>query len=239
MKKVIIIGGGTAGWLTALVVNKFWKNTEVTLIESSKIGILGAGEGSTPNFGDMLLSLDIKQSDFFLKTGCTVKEGIKFKDWAGVGTKVFHGFAGDNTNPLIKRNAYHFDAKLVAQYFKEISLTRGVKWVDGEVVKLNNEEEEINDLELKDGTIIDLDFVFDCSGFNRIVIDKTFKDKWICYSDYLLMNKAFGFFLPQNNHYTLNDKEYTQITSMKNGWMWQVPLQQRRNHDHAAVHRAG
>ena len=48
MKKVVIIGGGTAGWLTSLVVNKFWKNTDVTLIESSKIGILGAGEGSTP-----------------------------------------------------------------------------------------------------------------------------------------------------------------------------------------------
>lgn len=227
MKKVIIIGGGTAGWLTALVVNKFWKNTEVTLIESSKIGILGAGEGSTPNFGDMLSSLGIKQSDFFLKTGCTVKEGIRFKDWAGAGTKAFHGFAGENSNPLIQRNAYHFDAKLVAQYFKEISLIRGVKWVDGEVVHINHVEEQITNLELKDGTVIDLDFVFDCSGFNRILIEKTFKENWISYSDYLMMNKAFGFFLPQNNNYTLNDKEYTRITSMKCGWMWQVPLQHR------------
>jgi L-2-hydroxyglutarate oxidase LhgO len=65
MKKVTIIGGGTAGWLTALVVNKYWNNTNVTLIESSKIGILGAGEGSTPNFGDILNALNIKQSDFF------------------------------------------------------------------------------------------------------------------------------------------------------------------------------
>jgi len=227
MKKVVIIGGGTAGWLTALVVNKFWKDTDVTLIESSTIGILGAGEGSTPNFGDILMSLGIKQSEFFLKTGCTLKEGIKFKDWSNSGSIDFHGFAGDKSNPFIKRNAYHFDARLVAQYFKEIALNRGVKWVDGEVVSLKLENEKIYNLELKDNTIIDLDFVFDCSGFNRIIIDKTIKEKWISYSDYLMMNKAFGFFLPQSNKYTINDKEFTQITSMKNGWMWQVPLQHR------------
>ena len=227
MKKIVIIGGGTAGWLTALVVNKFWKDTEVTLIESSKIGIIGAGEGSTPNFGDILISLGIKQSEFFLKTGCTLKEGSKFKDWSNLESIVFHGFAGDKSNPFIQRNAYHFDAKLVAQYFKEIALDRGVKWVDGEVINLKLEDEEISNIELKDNIIIDLDFVFDCSGFSRIVIDKTLKEKWISYSDYLMMNKAFGFFLPQSNKYTINDKEFTQITSMKNGWMWQVPLQHR------------
>jgi tryptophan halogenase len=41
------------------------------------------------------------------------------------------------------------------------------------------------------------------------------------------MNKSFGFFLPQNKKYTIDDKEYTRLTSMKYGWMWQVPLQHR------------
>jgi tryptophan halogenase len=54
MKNIVIVGGGTAGWLTALVVNRFYKDTKVTLIESSKIGILGAGEGSVPNFGSII-----------------------------------------------------------------------------------------------------------------------------------------------------------------------------------------
>ena len=64
MKKVVIIGGGASAWLTALVVNKFWKDASVTLIESSKIGILGAGEGATPNFGAFLSLLEINQNDF-------------------------------------------------------------------------------------------------------------------------------------------------------------------------------
>ena len=227
MKKVVIIGGGTAGWLTALVVNKFWNNTKVVLIESSKIGILGAGEGSTPNFGDILIALNINQNEFFERTGSTLKNGIRFKNWTGDGDITYHGFAGDSSNPFIKRNAYHFDAKLVAQYFKEIAINRGVEWVDGEIVKINNTNENIDSLELLDGRKIGLNFVFDCSGFARLIIDKVHKEKWVSYSDYLMMNKAFGFFLPQTNTYTITDKEYTNITSMSSGWMWQVALRHR------------
>lgn len=67
MKNIVIIGGGTAGWLTALMVNKFWNDSNVTVIESSKIGILGAGEGGTSNFGKILSILEINQKDFFEK----------------------------------------------------------------------------------------------------------------------------------------------------------------------------
>jgi tryptophan halogenase len=95
MKKVVIVGGGTAGWLTALVVNKFWKNTKVTLIESSKIGILGAGEGGTPNFGGMLSLLDINQSEFFNRTGSTAKAGLEFINWTGNGITSKHLFIFD------------------------------------------------------------------------------------------------------------------------------------------------
>ena len=227
MKKIVIIGGGTAGWLTALVVNKFWKNTEVTLIASSEIGILGAGEGSTPNFSDILRSLNINQTDFFLKTGSTVKEGIKFLNWAEEGSVAFHGFGSPDPNPLIQKKPFHFDASLVAKYFKEIAIDRGVNWIDSEIVDIINIDETILNLKLHDGTLIDLDYVFDCSGFYKIVIDKVHKEKWISYSDYLIMNKAFGFFLPQTNKYTINDAQFTQLTSMKNGWMWQIPLQHR------------
>ena len=55
MKKIVIIGGGTAGWLTALYVKKRYKNYNITLLESTKIGILGAGEGGTPTLRSMLL----------------------------------------------------------------------------------------------------------------------------------------------------------------------------------------
>lgn len=227
MKNLVIIGGGTAGWLTALVVNKFWKNTNVTLIESSKIGILGAGEGGTSNFGKMLSLLDINQQKFFDRTKSTVKGGLHLYNWTGQNELSKHLFFGDGPNEINKSYAYHFDARLVAEYFKEIAIGRGVKWVDGEVDNIINENENITELQLKDGNIVELDFVFDCSGFKRIIIDGIHKEKWYSYSDYLMMNKALTFFLPQENKFELNDKTYTKMTSMNCGWMFQIPVQHR------------
>jgi glycine/D-amino acid oxidase-like deaminating enzyme len=48
-KTVVVVGGGTAGWLTALMAKKSQPNLNITVIESKEIGILGAGEGSTPH----------------------------------------------------------------------------------------------------------------------------------------------------------------------------------------------
>lgn len=227
MKKVVIIGGGTAGWLTALVVNKFWKNTDVTLVESSKIGILGAGEGGTSNFGKMLSLLDINQKEFFERTKSTVKGGLHLYNWTGQNELSKHLFFGEGPNEVNKSYAYHFDARLVAKYLKEIAVSRGVEWVDGEVESIVNENENIIELKLKDGNIIDLDFVFDCSGFARLIIEGVHKEKWYSYSDYLIMNKALVFFLPQENEYQVNDKTYTEMISMDCGWMFKIPLQHR------------
>jgi tryptophan halogenase len=210
-----------------LVVNKFWGNTKVTLIESSKIGILGAGEGGTSNFGKMLSLLDINQKEFFERTKSTVKGGLHLYNWTGQNELSKHLFFGDGPNEVNKSYAYHFDARLVAKYLKEIAVSRGVEWVDGEVESIVNENENITELKLKDGDIIDLDFVFDCSGFARLIIEGVHKEKWYSYSDYLMMNKALAFFLPQDNEYQVNDKTYTEMTSMDCGWMFKIPLQHR------------
>lgn len=227
MKKVVIIGGGTAGWLTALVVNKFWKGVDVTLIESSKIGVLGAGEGGTSNFGKMLNLLDINQNEFFERTKSTVKNGVHLHNWTGQNELSKHMFFGDLPNDNNKSFAYHFDARMVAEFFKEISISRGVKWVDGEVDGFNQNQGIIKNLTTKDGQSIDLDFIFDCSGFARLIIDHVHKEEWVSYNDYLLMNKAMTFFLPQTKKYTIEDRSYTQMISMNCGWMFQIPLQHR------------
>lgn len=227
MKKVVIVGGGTAGWLTALVVNKFWKNTSVTLIESSKIDIMGAGEGGTSNFGKILSLLDINHEVFFKRTKSTAKGGLHLYNWTGNNELSKHLFFGEGPNEFNKTYAFHFDARLVAEYFKEIALSRGVNWIDGEVNKINSANDVISELKLKTGESIDLDFVFDCSGFARIIIDGVHNEEWVSYSEYLMMNKAFTFFLPQNNHFTLQDNTFTRMVSMNSGWMFQIPLQHR------------
>jgi tryptophan halogenase len=226
MKNVVVIGGGTAGWLTALVVNKFWKDTNVTVIESSKIGILGAGEGSTSNFGKMLMLLDIDQRDFFEKTNATVKKGLELTNWTGDNNTIYHIMIGeDKTNKT--GFAFHFDAKLTAEYLKSISLSRGITHIDGLVSDIIQIDNNITSVVLDNSNVVDLDFVFDCSGFGRILFEKIYKEKWIDYSKYLLLNKAFGFFLPQSSQYKFEEKTTTDLVSMNCGWMWRVPLQHR------------
>jgi len=229
MKKIVIIGGGAAGWLTALIVNKFWKNTEVTLIESSKIGILGAGEGSTPNFGFFLSKLGINHDDFFNETNATVKNGLHMQNWTGDNTNLYHMFTGQppEMTSSMKNLGYHFDAKLVAKFFKKIALERRVNWIDDEVSKINNLNENITSIELKGGDVIDLDLIFDCSGFARVTSNAINNQEWESYSEYLLVNKALGFFLPQKNKYTINDNTLTKVTAMDYGWLFSIPLQHR------------
>ena len=135
MKNIVVVGGGTSGWLTALVVNKFHKDCSVTVIESSKFGILGAGEGSVPNFGAMLKLIDINKVDFFNKTKSTIKDGLNFVNWRGDGKSVKHLFSGESDYTNVN-NGFHFDAKLVAKYFRDLSIERGVVHIDGIIKKL-------------------------------------------------------------------------------------------------------
>jgi tryptophan halogenase len=148
MKKIVIVGGGTSGWLTALVVNKFWEDTNITLIESSKTGILGAGEGGTPNFGRILSMLDINQDEFYTETKSTIKSGLNLYNWTGNDELSKHLFFGGNLVDFNIPKAYHFDARLVAKYFKKIATDRGVKCIDDEVLHINNDGDNIINLSL-------------------------------------------------------------------------------------------
>ena len=83
--KIVVVGGGTAGWITALMVAKRHANHSVTLIESSKIGIIGVGESTTGTLTDILSNLTYDYgcdlTEFMIDTGATLKYGIKHRGW--------------------------------------------------------------------------------------------------------------------------------------------------------------
>ena len=73
---IVVIGGGTAGWLTALLAKQFQPNKKVTLIESQEFGILGAGEGTVPWFPTLLSQLNIPARYLIKRCKATIKQGI-------------------------------------------------------------------------------------------------------------------------------------------------------------------
>ena len=107
-KQIVVLGGGTAGWMTALYINKQYGNTaDVKLIESEEIGILGAGEGSVPLMVNFLQDLDLDVYEFLLETNATHKFGIIFENWNGDGKEYMHEFHSsylkkDKNNPEIE-----------------------------------------------------------------------------------------------------------------------------------------
>lgn len=94
VKDVTIIGGGTAGWLVALYAKTVLPTKQITLIESDKVGILGAGEGSTPQLIAFLDVLQIPVSKLVKEASVTVKNGIKFTNWHNNGKEdwFYHPF---------------------------------------------------------------------------------------------------------------------------------------------------
>jgi len=83
-RSVVILGGGTAGWMTANLLNRRWAelNTKISLIESSSIGIIGVGEGSTPQFKAFFDTLGIEEAEWMPKCNATYKAGIEFEGWS-------------------------------------------------------------------------------------------------------------------------------------------------------------
>jgi tryptophan halogenase len=279
IKNLAIVGGGTAGWLTALYLNKILESeTSITVIESDEIGIIGVGEGSTPSFVTMLNLLGIDIDDFILKTNATHKLGIMFENWNGDGNEYFHSFgtlhkdfdyllndrivntniayahigklfsegknfedidisyqvAKNNLSPNLKNKlndtntslnySLHFDSHLVSDYFRKIAISRGVNSIVNKVISFGKDDiGNINSINFSNNLTLTTDFVFDCTGFHRLLIGKEYNSNWKPYTNQLKVSKAITFQIPQTD----NIKPYTRSIAMQCGWLWQIPLQNR------------
>jgi tryptophan 6-halogenase len=83
-KRIVILGGGTAGWMAANLFAQAWGKlgTQVTLVESPEVGIIGVGEGSTPQLRAFFQALGLAEADWMPKCNATYKNGITFRGWS-------------------------------------------------------------------------------------------------------------------------------------------------------------
>ncbi len=91
--RVVIVGGGTAGWMAGAALTRLLSGQcTVSLIESEAIGVVGVGEATLPHIRSFNERLGIPEAEFMARTRATFKLGIEFRDWGRIGDSYIHPF---------------------------------------------------------------------------------------------------------------------------------------------------
>lgn len=271
-KQLVVLGGGSAGWLTALFLKKTYPNNDIFVIEDPNQPPIIAGESGGATLSSFYRALGIDISDWVRKVNAMPKLGSKFVDWDGVGSSFTHGLIdgrynddystisdtviggqnreflscaiaenislenifycskmiNDNKLPIVRNLAietimWHFDSRANAEYMKVLGIARGIKIVEGKYsYSLKNDLGDTAIVYLEDGRYIQGDWFFDCSGFNRLLLQKEYNVESVDYTS----------LFPARNVVAWWDEDpkcinYTGITAMKYGWSWNINLKHR------------
>jgi hypothetical protein len=116
IRKIVIVGGGTAGWMAAAPLALRLRGgtgpqCEIVLVESPDIGTIGVGEATLPTIRFYNRTLGLDDADFVRRTQATFKLGIEFRDWGRVGHRFFHGF-GEFGPAIENRSAFMYWLRL-------------------------------------------------------------------------------------------------------------------------------
>jgi tryptophan halogenase len=113
--RVVVVGGGTAGWMTAAALARLLpRRCTVRLVESEAIGVVGVGEATLPHIRAFNERLGIAEADFMARTRATFKLGIEFRDWGRMGDSYVHPFGtfGRGSGAI---DFHHYYARLLRE----------------------------------------------------------------------------------------------------------------------------
>ena len=243
-RSILIVGGGTAGWLTAAYLAKSLElshggRLEITLVESPEIGIIGVGEGTFPTIRTTLQFLGIDEMRFIRQASATFKQGIRFVDWlhtpdSDKHSHYFHPFEA----PF-----YSEEASLVPYWLLQDEATRPpfaeAVTFQNRVAEAKRGPKRPNEGDYQ-GPLnyayhfdavklsqVQADLYIDCTGFRAELIDGAMKVPFKSARKTLFTNRALACKIP----YDKPDaplESYTIATAHEAGWIWDIGLNDAR-----------
>jgi len=262
LDSIIVVGGGTAGCIAALILKTRFPQKEIKIIKSSNVGIVGVGESSTEHWSEFCRFVGINQLDAILKCNGTFKIGVYFENWdkedfihsLGSPYGRLHGsyystfgYLISNDRPPLElcskytiqnnvttnsfndlndspTNQYHFDTFALNKFLHETCKERGIEIIIDDLtgVTLDEETGDIRSVTSNEWEHF-ADFFIDCTGFAKLLLNKTYGIEWKSYSEYLPTNSAISFQTDEMEEYN----KYTKSTARNAGWSWTIPTQTR------------
>jgi len=225
--RVCVLGGGTAGWMTAAALSKKLDKSlySIHLVESEAIGTVGVGEATLPHIRFFNESLGIDEKQFMRETEATFKLGIEFCDWGRIGQRYVHPF-GDFGKAIDGIDFYQHWIKLDqhGEFGRLDEYAYGIVAAKHDKFQLPQH----TSIRLDNGEMISADLFIDCSGFRGVLIEQTLASGYQDWSQWLPCNRAIAVPCESTGSIT----PYTRATALTAGWQWRIPLQHRTGNGH-------
>ena len=268
VKRVVVVGGGSAGFLAAITIKARARDLAVAVIRSKEIGIIGVGEGSTAILpGHLHGYLGIDYREFYRLADPLWKLGIRFLwgkrpffhySFESQFEAVREGFAKnsayyfprdgelghtgtgaslmtlgkaflrrtDNTPVITRALAYHLENEKFVTFLEQYALRLGVEIVDDTIVEVQQDDFGVTGLRLAGGATRSGELYVDCSGFQSLLMSKTFGEPLVSFKSSLFCDRAVVGGWQRGEEPIL---PYTTAETMDSGWCWQIEHEHRIN----------
>jgi len=249
IKNILIVGGGTSGLISALILKNRFPKLKIDVVKSDNIGIIGVGEGTTEHWKEFIDFCGITIDELIKETDATFKYGVMFEDWKK--ERYFHNVTGEilnikygqylggyaysiinNLKPEEYTNGHCFKNKIINNvfpnqfHFNTLKLNTFLLKKCKEI-NINIITDEISKINTNGEKIINLESKNKKYKYDFYIDCTGFKRllisklgcRWISYKEYLPMNEAIAF--PTKD--TEECFPYTLSKAMNFGWMWRIP----------------
>ena len=260
VESITIVGGGTAGWLTAAYISHNFPDLKITVVDKEIGNSIGVGEATLLQFKPFMDECGFDYSEWMLETNAGYKAAIMFTNWTQPKNDIWHPFfktrKSINNLPIwelwtknqdldfkkyalssydvsvlhnsvdfntIGNYAYHVDCGKLVLYIQE-KIKDKISIIRSEVVEIINKDDDvIEHLKLKDGTVVASDIFVDCTGFQQILRKPK---KRIDLMGRLFVNTAVVCQVPYQNK-SEEFKPYAVCDATDHGWLWKIGVANR------------